>query len=263
MSNVAVYAATQGPRLETAAEINRLERDGVNVVGMTGMPEAALAREMAVPYAAISVVANYAAGRADSREGISFDRFRVCCMNQWVMCAQSSRRWWAVAIRTVLKMGDPRLLEQARAVEPFASPELLALIADMEETMHHLDGAGLAAPQIGVALRVVIFGFDENPRYPQAGNVPYTVLINPVLTPLGRNRGRLGGVSVRAGASRFGAGRAGGTCAIAVSILPGSRLNARSKDFIHGLSSMNAIIWMEFFTRCGCGTCVLSGSFTN
>ena len=73
MSNCAVYAATQGPRLETAAEINRFERDGADVVGMTGMPEAALARELAIPYAAISVVANYAAGRADSRDGISFE----------------------------------------------------------------------------------------------------------------------------------------------------------------------------------------------
>ena len=73
VSNFAVYAATQGPRLETAAEINRLERDGADVVGMTGMPEAALARELGVPYAAISVVANYAAGRADSRDGISFE----------------------------------------------------------------------------------------------------------------------------------------------------------------------------------------------
>lgn len=69
----AVYAATQGPRLETAAEINRLERDGADLVGMTGMPEAVLARELGIPYAAINVVANYAAGRADSREGISFD----------------------------------------------------------------------------------------------------------------------------------------------------------------------------------------------
>ena len=69
----AVYAATQGPRLETAAEINRLERDGVDVVGMTAMPEAALARELGVPYAVIDVVANYAAGRADSRDGISFE----------------------------------------------------------------------------------------------------------------------------------------------------------------------------------------------
>ncbi len=73
VSDNAVYAATQGPRLETAAEINRLERDGADVVGMTGMPEAALARELAVPYAAISVVANFAAGRADSRDGISFE----------------------------------------------------------------------------------------------------------------------------------------------------------------------------------------------
>ncbi len=73
VSDSAVYAATQGPRLETAAEINRLERDGVDVVGMTGMPEAALARELGIPYAAISVVSNFAAGRADSRDGISFE----------------------------------------------------------------------------------------------------------------------------------------------------------------------------------------------
>lgn len=73
VSQSSVYAATQGPRLETAAEINRYERDGADVVGMTGMPEAALARELGVPYAAISVVANYAAGRGDSRDGISFE----------------------------------------------------------------------------------------------------------------------------------------------------------------------------------------------
>ena len=68
----AVYAATQGPRLETAAEIDRLERDGAGIVGMTGMPEAVLARELDVPYAAVCVVANWAAGRADSRESIAF-----------------------------------------------------------------------------------------------------------------------------------------------------------------------------------------------
>ena len=73
VSDSAVYAATQGPRLETAAEINRIERDGADVVGMTGMPEAALARELGVPYAAINVVANYAAGRGDSHAGISLD----------------------------------------------------------------------------------------------------------------------------------------------------------------------------------------------
>ena len=70
----AVYAATQGPRLETAAEIDRLERDGAELVGMTGMPEAALAREISLEYAAIAVVANYAAGRADSRHAVPLDR---------------------------------------------------------------------------------------------------------------------------------------------------------------------------------------------
>lgn len=87
-------------------------------------------------------------------------------------------------IRTVLKMGDSRLWQQARAVEAFDTPELHALIADMEDTMRHLDGAGLAAPQIGVGLRVVIFGFTHNSRYPDAVSVPWTVLINPVWTPL-------------------------------------------------------------------------------
>lgn len=87
-------------------------------------------------------------------------------------------------VKPVLKMGDPRLWHQARPVERFDTPALHALVADMEATMHHLDGAGLAAPQIGVDLRVVIFGFEDNPRYPDAGNVPYTVLINPQLTPL-------------------------------------------------------------------------------
>jgi peptide deformylase len=81
-------------------------------------------------------------------------------------------------------MGDARLLQKARPVEAFNTPQLRALLADMQETMHDLDGAGLAAPQIGVDLRVVIFGFDDNARYPDADSVPYTVLINPVLTPL-------------------------------------------------------------------------------
>jgi 5'-methylthioadenosine phosphorylase len=73
MKTGAVYAATQGPRLESAAEINRLERDGAHIVGMTGMPEAVLARELGLPYAAISVVANHAAGRGTSANGIRFE----------------------------------------------------------------------------------------------------------------------------------------------------------------------------------------------
>ena len=81
-------------------------------------------------------------------------------------------------------MGDPRLLLRAQPVRDFASPELEALLDDMRDTMLYLDGAGLAAPQIGVSLRVVIFGFEANPRYPEAAAVPYTVLINPELVPL-------------------------------------------------------------------------------
>ena len=87
-------------------------------------------------------------------------------------------------IREVLKMGDPRLLQPARPLEAFDTPELHALLADMRDTMAHLSGAGLAAPQIGVGLQVVIFGVERNERYPQADEVPDTVLINPVLTPL-------------------------------------------------------------------------------
>lgn len=89
-----------------------------------------------------------------------------------------------MAIREVLKMGDPRLLEPAVAVTDFNLPELAALLLDMHDTMQALNGAGLAAPQIGVGLQVVIFGVDANPRYPDAETVPYTVLINPELTAL-------------------------------------------------------------------------------
>ena len=89
-----------------------------------------------------------------------------------------------MAVKDVLRMGDPRLLERASAVGKFDTPELHALLADMQDTMVALDGAGLAAPQIGVGLQVVIFGIEHNPRYPDAEVVPHTVLINPVLTPL-------------------------------------------------------------------------------
>jgi peptide deformylase len=87
-------------------------------------------------------------------------------------------------IREILRMGDPRLLEKARPVETFGTPELRQLAADMLDTMRAADGAGLAAPQIGVGLRVVIFGLESNPRYPQAEPVPFTILVNPALTPL-------------------------------------------------------------------------------
>lgn len=87
-------------------------------------------------------------------------------------------------IRPVLRMGDERLLRRSEEVTRFGTPELAALLADMRDTMAHLNGAGLAAPQIGVNLRVVIFGVHANPRYPDAEEVPDTVLINPVLTAL-------------------------------------------------------------------------------
>ena len=89
-----------------------------------------------------------------------------------------------MAIKPVLKMGEPLLLQVAKPIERFDTAELHALIQDMEDTMESLNGAGLAAPQIGVSLQVVIFGFDHNPRYPRAEEVPFTVLINPKLMPL-------------------------------------------------------------------------------
>jgi peptide deformylase len=89
-----------------------------------------------------------------------------------------------MSIREILRMGDPRLLRQAQPVTKFNTPELDALIADMFDTMHAADGAGLAAPQIGVDLQLVIFGFKQSARYPDAPPVPETVLLNPVLTPL-------------------------------------------------------------------------------
>ena len=89
-----------------------------------------------------------------------------------------------MAIRDVLKMGDPRLLTPALPVEDFASSELAQLIVDMHDTMRALNGAGLAAPQIGVGLQVVLFEVGSNSRYPDAESVPFTVLINPLLTSL-------------------------------------------------------------------------------
>ena len=87
--------------------------------------------------------------------------------------------------RTILKMGDPRLLAVARPVERFATAELRELVADMFDTMHAANGAGLAAPQIGVDRQLVIFGFQHNDRYPDAPPVPETVLVNPTVEPIG------------------------------------------------------------------------------
>jgi peptide deformylase len=89
-----------------------------------------------------------------------------------------------MAVRPILKMGEPLLLQTAQRVEQFDTPELAALITDMLDTMRAHNGAGIAAPQIGQSLQVVIFGGFKSPRYPDAEDIPFTVLINPVLTPM-------------------------------------------------------------------------------
>ena len=89
-----------------------------------------------------------------------------------------------MTVREILKMGDPRLLRQAQEVKAFDSDALHLLVSDLLDTMHAANGAGLAAPQIGVDLQVVVFGSGEaNPRYPDRDLVPRTVLVNPVITP--------------------------------------------------------------------------------
>jgi peptide deformylase len=91
--------------------------------------------------------------------------------------------WWgqSMAVKTVLRMGEKSLLERSIEVEEFGTPELDQLITDMWDTMEEENGAGLAAPQIGVNIRVVIFGYEENPRYPEAPPIPQTILINPAI----------------------------------------------------------------------------------
>jgi len=110
----------------------------------------------------------------------------IFSISPWRVCAALFNKLWpCMAIKPVLRMGEPLLFAQAEPVTAFDTPELHALIQDMQDTMESMNGAGIAAPQIDVSLRVVIFGVGSNPRYPDAEQVPYTVLINPVLTPVG------------------------------------------------------------------------------
>ena len=150
-------------------------------------------------------------------------------------------------IRPVLRMGDPRLLKSSAMVSQFGTPELFSLIEDMRDTMAHLDGAGLAAPQIGVPLRVVIFGVDRNPRYPHAEAVPETILINPHLTPLADDleEGWEGCLSVP--------GLRG--------MVP--RFLEKLKDSMLALCNMNAIILMGFSIRCESGISASSALLRN
>jgi len=102
----------------------------------------------------------------------------------YISSAKANRQGDSMAVRQILKMGDPRLYQRAREVEDFATRELDQLVRDMFETMEANSGAGLAAPQIGVPLRVVVFEVEANPRYPEVGSVPRTVLINPSIEVL-------------------------------------------------------------------------------
>ncbi len=92
-----------------------------------------------------------------------------------------------MAVREIVRMGDPRLLQVSKPVEPLALESMDGLIEDMWETMHATDGIGLAAPQIGVYIRLVVFGIEETPRYPEAPPIPPTVLINPHIEPLSKD----------------------------------------------------------------------------
>ena len=93
-----------------------------------------------------------------------------------------------MAIREILRMGNPILLKVSEKVKKFDTPEIHELIKDMIETMKDAQGAGLAAPQVGESIQLVIFGVDKNERYPEAEEVPFTVLINPVITPLNQEK---------------------------------------------------------------------------
>ena len=202
-SMAASTARSTGPRLETAAEIDRMERDGATLVGMTGMPEAALARELALPYAAICVVVNHAAGRGDSAQQVSMEGISPGAgERRWTRCARCS----TTSRRSAMpgrERHDPRRPAHGRSaparsarreVERFGTPR--ARRAARRHARH--DGGartapGLAAPQIGVPLRVVIFGVEHNPRYPDAEPVPYTELVNPGADAARRRRWRRAG----------------------------------------------------------------------
>jgi peptide deformylase len=162
-------------------------------------------------------------------------------------------------IREVLRMGDPRLLRVAQPVTGFGTTELAELLADMRDTMAHLDGAGLAAPQIGVDLRVVIFGMQATPRYPEAPPVPETVLINPELTPFGdeEEEGWEGCLSVPGCAAGC---RAGSACTTRAATKPVAASNAASRGSTRAWCSTNATISTAFSTPCGCATSSASAS---
>ncbi len=158
----------------------------------------------------------------------------------------------AMTVREILKMGDPRLLRIAQPVAAFDTDELHLLVRDMFETMHAVNGAGLAAPQIGVDQQLVIFGTDTlNPRYPDAPAVPRTVLINPVITPVGAEEeegweGCLSVPGLRGVVPRFA------TSAIPASTRTAIPSTAPSAASTHASCSTRSITCWASSTRCGC-----------
>lgn len=156
-------------------------------------------------------------------------------------------------IRDILKMGDPQLLRVAQPVDDIHDPALATIIADMFETMHAADGVGLAAPQIGVDLRLMIFGFDANPRYPDAPPVPATTLINPWLEVLDAVtedgwEGCLSVPGMRGMVPRARRIHYGGW------LEDGREFSREAEGFHARCSSMSSIISMEFSIRSGSPT---------
>ena len=151
------YACTQGPRLETAAEIERIARDGGDLVGMTGMPETALAREAELAYATLAVVVNHAAGRGDSKHEIKLEELEEVMRATMTRAVRILTAFFegACVIREILRMGDPRLLRVSDPVAEYGTPELRELVSDMFDTMQAAHGAGTggAADRCAVARR--------------------------------------------------------------------------------------------------------------
>ena len=166
-----------------------------------------------------------------------------------------------MSVKEILKMGDPRLLRVAQPVHAFDTPELHALVADMQDTMRAANGAGLAAPQIGVDLQLVIFGTDApNPRYPEAPVVPRTVLSTPYHAAGQRRRRGLGrlplGAGLRAVVPRWHRIRYTGYDE------NGDRIDREAKASTPAWCSTNATTWSASSIRCGCATSAGSASPT-
>lgn len=159
-----------------------------------------------------------------------------------------------MAVRSILRMGNPRLLEPAAPVSAFATPELRALVADLYDTMRAAGGAGLAAPQIGVGLQVVVFGFASSPRYPDAEPVPQTVLVNSQITALDDETDEAWEGCLSVPGLRAASCRASAASATLASTPRAWRSIARSAASMLASSSMSAITCRVCSTRCGCAT---------